>query len=313
MKVVSIVGARPNFIKLEPVSKELERQKIDHVIIHTGQHYDYQMSKIFFEELQIPEPHYNLGVGSDTPARQLGNIIKECDILTKEEPDVVLVYGDTNSTLGGGIAAVKNSIPVGHVEAGLRCYDRMMQEELNRVLTDHLSEILFCPTKNAVRNLEKEGLGDRAFYTGDVMVETLNNYIKCLNFKILKELGLTERGYILLTLHRAENVDNVNKLKEIIVTLKELSKEETIVFPVHPRTLKNLSLFGLFSDLKNENIKVANPLSYSNFLALEKNAKLIMTDSGGVQKEAYILGIPCITLRERTEWIETVECGWNFL
>ncbi|MCQ5373702.1 MAG: UDP-N-acetylglucosamine 2-epimerase (non-hydrolyzing) [Candidatus Methanomethylicia archaeon] len=313
MKVVSIVGARPNFIKLGPIAKELSHKKIDHVIIHTGQHYDYEMSKIFFDELKIPDPNYNLGVGSDNQAKQLGSIIRECSILAKEEPDVVLVYGDTNSTLGGALAAVKNMVPVAHVEAGLRCYNRKMQEEINRVLTDHLSDFLFCPTEVAMRNLEREGLKERAFLSGDIMVETLNSYIPYLNDNIVNELGLIKKEYILLTLHRAENVDNKERLEAIITSINEVSKYEVIVFPIHPRTKKNIELFGFASNLINENIKLIRPLGYRDFLSLEKNAKLIMTDSGGVQKEAYLLGVPCITLREETEWAETVNCGWNIL
>ncbi|MEM3365830.1 MAG: UDP-N-acetylglucosamine 2-epimerase (non-hydrolyzing) [Candidatus Methanomethyliaceae archaeon] len=313
MKVISIVGARPNFIKLEPIAKEFASKGFEHVIVHTGQHYDYEMSKIFFDEFNIPEPNYNLGVGSETHAKQLGNIIIKCEILVKERPDIVLVYGDTNSTLGGAIASAKNLIPVAHVEAGLRSHNRKMQEEINRVLTDHISDILFCPTKSAMINLEREGLGRFAYNTGDVMVEVLNRYIAKIRDAMINRLNIDKKEYILLTLHRAENVDNKERLKLLISAISEISKDEKVVFPIHPRTYKNLFLFNFWSKLNNENIKIINPLSYIDFISLEKNARLIITDSGGVQKEAYLLGVPCITLREETEWVETVEYGWNIL
>lgn len=311
MKVASIVGARPNFIKLAPVSREL-RKEFDEIIIHTGQHYDYEMDKIFFDELGIPEPDYHLGVGSGTHGYQTGEMIKRIEeVLMKEKPDLVLVFGDTNTTLAGALAAVKLHIKVAHVEAGLRSFDKRMPEEINRVLVDHCSDMLFCPTKTAVENLKREGIVEGVYLVGDVMVDILKECIEIAEkrSKILDELDLKPKEYYLATVHRAENTDNFERLKNIVEAFCEIGN---IVFPCHPRTEKRLKEYGLWDKL-TENVRVIKPVGYLDMLILEKNAKKIITDSGGVQKEAYILKVPCITLRETTEWIETVEDSWNVL
>jgi len=312
MKVASIVGARPNFIKLAPLSREI-RKYFDEIIIHTGQHYDYEMDRIFFEQLRIPEPDYHLGVGSGTHGYQTGEMLKRIEkVLIDEKPDLVIVYGDTNTTLAGALAAVKLNIPLAHVEAGLRCYDKKIPEEINRVLTDHCSDLLFCPTKRAVENLKREGITKGVYLTGDVMVDAIKQNITIAEnvSTILNDLNVKPKDYYLVTVHRAENTDNIDKLKNIVDALCEI--DNNVVFPCHPRTEKALKKFGLWDKLKRS-VNVIKPVGYLDMLVLEKNAKKIITDSGGVQKEAYIFKVPCITLRERTEWIETVEDGWNML
>jgi len=315
MKIATVVGARPQFIKMAPVSRELKKAGIDEVIIHTGQHYDYEMNRIFFEQLNIPEPDYYLGVGSGSHGHQTGEMLKRIEeVLMKEEPDLVLVYGDTNSTLAGALAAVKLYIRVAHVEAGLRSFDKRMPEEVNRVLTDHVSDYLFAPTETAVKNLYNEGIKDRVYLTGDVMYDALLYNIKIArkNSKILDELGLKPKEYLLATVHRAENTDNRENLENIIEAFIE--SQELIVFPAHPRTQKYLKAYRLMEKIeKATNIILIPPVGYLDMLVLEENARKILTDSGGVQKEAYFLKVLCITLRERTEWVETVEDGWNVL
>jgi UDP-N-acetylglucosamine 2-epimerase (non-hydrolysing) len=318
MKIVTVVGARPQFIKASSVSRAIEefnqsagREAIKEIMVHTGQHYDYKMSRVFFEELDLKEPDYHLSVGSGTHGWQTGEMLKRVEeVLIQEKPDIVLVYGDTNSTLAGALAASKLHIPIAHVEAGLRSFNKKMPEEINRVLTDHISQYLFCPTKTAVENLAREGIKEGVYLVGDVMCDVLLSNLERVKekSKILETLGLRSRKYLLATIHRAENVDNPYNLKSIIEAFSSL--EETIVFPVHPRTQKALSGLDI---CVNSNICVINPVGYLDMLNLEKNARLILTDSGGVQKEAYILGVPCLTLREETEWIETVEAGWNSL
>jgi len=311
MKIASIIGARPNFIKLAPVSKEL-RKEFDEVIIHTGQHYDYEMNKIFFDELGIPEPDYHLGAGSGSHGYQTGEMLKRIEeVLMKEKPDLVLVFGDTNTTLAGALAAVKLHIKVGHIEAGLRSFDKRMPEEINRALTDHCSDILFCPTVTAVKNLKNEGIAEGVYLTGDVMVDALQNNIEIAEkkSKILDELNLKPEEYYLATVHRAENTDDFSRLRSIVDAFCEI---EHIVFPCHPRTEKMLKKFNLWDRLQ-KSVKVIKPVGYLDMLVLEKSAGKILTDSGGVQKEAYIFKVPCITLRENTEWVETVEDGWNVL
>lgn len=314
MKIVTIVGARPQFIKLASLSQKLKGQ-CKEVLIHTGQHYDYEMSKVFFDELGISTPDYHLEVGSDSHGAQTGKmLIKIEEVLVKEKPDVVLVYGDTNSTLAGALAPSKLNIPVGHVEAGLRSFDRGMPEEINRVVSDHLSSFCFAPTKTAVDNLKKEGIENGVYLIGDVMYDAALKGIEIARSKsqILAQLGLKEKGYLLVTFHRAGNTDIFNNLASIVDALIELN--ERVVFPVHPRTKKALADYGLLDKLAgNPHLKIITPVGYFDFLLLEYQAKKILTDSGGVQKEAYFFKVPCITLRENTEWVETVEDGWNIL
>jgi UDP-N-acetylglucosamine 2-epimerase len=311
MKVASIVGARPNFIKLAPISR-LIRRDLEEIIIHTGQHYDYEMDKIFFQELQISDPNYHLGIGSGSHGQQTGEMLKRIEeVLLEEKPDLALVFGDTNTTLAGAIAASKLHIPIAHVEAGLRSFNRRMPEEVNRVLVDNCSDILFCPTRTAVDNLYREGMESKAYLTGDVMLDILQECIKIAERRsqILKDIGLKPKDYFLATVHRAENTDDPKRLKNIVNALCDLGNA---IFPCHPRTKKHLMNMDLWGDLE-KNAHPVKPLGYLDMLLLEKNAKKILTDSGGVQKEAYMLKTPCITMRDETEWVETVEDGWNVL
>ena len=314
-KIISIVGVRPNFVKLAALHKFLEKD-YDHVVVHTGQHYDYELSKAFFECLELPEPDYNLEVGSGTHGYQLGEMIKRTEkVLLKEKPNLVIVYGDANSTLAGALAAVKLHIKTAHVEAGYRSFDKKMPEEINRLLTDAISDLLFAPTKTAEKNLKKENVQGKICLTGDVMVDVLLKYMKTAeeNSRILKKLNLKPKEYITVTFHREENTENKTKAQNIVKALLKL-KNYKFVFPIHPRTKKALKKYKLLKKLeKAENIKVIPPLNYLDFVKLEKNSLKIITDSGGVQKEAYILGIPCITLRSTTEMPETVKEGWNKL
>ncbi|MFA5295994.1 MAG: UDP-N-acetylglucosamine 2-epimerase (non-hydrolyzing) [Methanoregulaceae archaeon] len=312
MKIVSIVGARPQFVKCAPLSREL-RKKHTEVLIHTGQHYDPDMSDVFFSELGIPEPDYHLGVGSGPHGKQTGEILFRVEeVLLGEEPDLVVVYGDTNSTLGGALAAAKIHIPVAHVEAGLRSFDRTMPEEINRVVTDHLSDLLFCPTMTAVENLEREGITRGVHLAGDVMVDALvyNRQLAMEQSTILDRLGLTPGSYLVMTVHRPSNTDSREHLQAILRAVDRSGK--TVVFPVHPRTDRYLQEYGLREGMPGQVI-CTEPLGYLDMLRLMADAGKILTDSGGVQKESYILTVPCITLRENTEWVETVEDGWNVL
>lgn len=313
MKVLSIVGARPQFIKVKPIVDELKKRKITHALVHTGQHYDYEMSKIFFDELNIPELDCNLEVGSHSQGKQTAQMLERAeDVFLKEKPDLVMVYGDTNSTLAGALAAVKLNIPLAHIEAGLRNYSLDMPEEVNRVLTDRISRLLFCPTKTAVENLKKEGIAEGVYLVGDVMYDIFLESQKFLNKRrILSKLNLKPKEYLLLTIHRQENTDNLENLKSILSALIE--SEKKIVFPIHPRTKKALKMIKNFRIKDFKKFLFINPLSYLDMLTLEKNAEKILTDSGGVQKEAYWLKVPCITLRDKTEWVETVKDGWNIL
>ncbi len=314
MRVLSIVGARPQFIKLAPISRELDENH-QHIIVHTGQHYDEELSRKFFRELEIPEPEYNLGVGSGMQGYQTGEMMKRIEeVLLKERADIVLVYGDTNSTLAGALAAVKLHITIGHIESGLRSFDRGMPEEINRIVTDHISDMLFASTQTAVKNLRREGIEKGVYNCGDVMLDAVfcNMRIAEKKSEILGRLGLNKEGYLLLTIHRVGNTDNKKNLEGICEALLDINEE--IVFPVHPRTEKYLRKYGFWNKLNNaENIRILKPVGYLDFLVLEKNSHKIITDSGGVQKEAYFLQVPCITLRENTEWVETVEDGWNVL
>lgn len=311
--ILTIVGARPQFIKAAPVSRVLRRAARE-ILVHTGQHYDYGMSAVFFEELAIPEPDYNLGIGSGSHGQQTGQMLIAIEaVLLTEKPDWVLVYGDTNSTLAGALAAVKLHIPLAHVEAGLRSFNRAMPEEHNRVLTDHAADLLFCPTPHAVELLAREGLTQGVYLTGDVMFDAFcyNAALADQRSTILAELELQPQAYYLATLHRPANTDDPARLQSLLDVLTTL--DLPVVFPVHPRTRQHIERHGLLPQSKIQNLKLIEPVGYLEMLALEKSAARILTDSGGVQKEAYMAGVPCITLREETEWVETVEAGWNIL
>ena len=312
MKIVSVVGARPQFIKCAPVSREI-RKKHTEILVHTGQHYDPEMSDIFFKELLIPRPDYHLDVGSGSHGQQTGDmLVRVEEILLHQKPDLVIVYGDTNTTLAGALAAAKLHIPVAHVEAGLRSFDRTMPEEINRVVTDHISDLLFCPTENAVKLLANEGITRGVHLVGDVMVDALefNKEIAEKRSPILERLGITPDQYLVLTVHRPANTDSQEHMESIIGAVGEAGMP--VVFPVHPRTHKCLEAYGMGGRLP-ANIIVTEPLGYLDMLKLMRHASKILTDSGGIQKEAYLLGVPCITLRENTEWVETVKEGWNVL
>jgi len=314
-KIASIVGVRPNFVKLAALN-ELLSEKYEHIIVHTGQHYDFELSKIFFECLELPSPSYNLEVGSGTHGYQLGEMIKRLErVLTKEKPELVIVYGDCNSTLAGALTAVKLHMKIAHVEAGYRSYDKTMPEEINRILTDHVSDLLFAPTRTAVNNLNKENVQGAIYLTGDVMVDMLVKYKDAAEekSKILVRLGIDPKSYILITFHRENNVEVKERLTNIVKALTKI-KHYKLVFPIHPRTKKALQTTRLYNKLKyNKNLIIIPPLNYLDFIKLENNALKIITDSGGVQKEAYVLGVPCITLRNTTEVIETVKEGLNIL
>jgi len=316
VRIVTIVGARPQFIKAAPVSRAIaERDKrlsnctIVEKIVHTSQHYDENMSKTFFDELKIPRPHYNLGVGSDTHGAQTGKMLEKIEqVLLKEKPDWCLVYGDTNSTLAGALASAKLHISVAHVEAGLRSFNRRTPEEINRVATDHLSSFLLCPTYAAITNLEAEGITQGVYQVGDVMYDSVLFNIRLAERSsfIMQRLGLTTKSFYLATIHRAENTDDHTRMNGILAAFARLKKP--IILPLHPRTKKALG-----SDLGKigTSIRVIEPVSYFDMLILEKNARVILTDSGGVQKEAYWFRVPCVTLRDETEWVELVHAGWN--
>ncbi len=317
MKIISIVGARPQFIKAAAVSRVLRStSEIEEVLVHTGQHYDENMSQVFFEELQIPKPDYNLGIGSGTHGAQTGRMLEAIEqVLMKEKPDSVLVYGDTNTTLAGALAGVKLHIPVAHVEAGLRSFNRRMPEEINRILTDHASDVLFSPTEAAVENLLREGIPeDRIHQVGDVMYDAAIYYAPRAKARsqILDHLELQPKGYILATVHRAENTDDTSRLRAIFEGLGIIAKKIPVLFLIHPRTRAALDQEGMMVDLP-KHLHLFEPIGYLDMIMLEKNARLIATDSGGVQKEAFFYQVPCITLREETEWVELVELGWNVL
>jgi UDP-N-acetylglucosamine 2-epimerase len=311
MKIVSIIGARPQFIKAAAVSRVLREQHRE-VLVHTGQHYDYEMSGIFFDGLDLPRPDVNLGVGSGSHAVQTGAMLKGVeDVLLAERPDYLVIYGDTNSTVAGALAASKLSVPVAHVEAGLRSFNRHMPEEINRVVADHLSDLLLCPSDTAVRNLTAEGITRNVHLVGDVMLDVLNWAKRRLAAEpsgILGRLGLAERRYILATVHRGENTDDVARLSQILHAINSL--DEPVVFPVHPRARKMIAEAHCRLE---PHVRLIEPVGYLDMVALASTARLILTDSGGLQKEAYWLGVPCLTMREETEWVETVEAGWNAL
>ena len=311
MKLLTVVGARPQFIKLAPVSKEI-RKFATEVIVHTGQHYDENMSDVFFDELGIPKPNYNLSIGSKSHGEQTGLMLAQLEkLIMEEKPTCVLVYGDTNSTLAGALAASKLHVPVIHVEAGLRSFNKKMPEEINRILTDHVSELLFVPTKVGVNNLKNEGIDTNVYEVGDVMYDAVLQNTEKANCRYsLEKYNIEEKEYVLLTLHRAENTDHKERFESIIKGLGDVKQQ--ILWPLHPRTKKYLNQYNI--DLaKYKHIKVTEPVGYLEMLLLMKNALRIITDSGGVQKEAYFMQTPCVTLREETEWVETVEVGANVL
>ena len=312
VKIVSVVGARPQFIKASALSRPLRRRATE-ILVHTGQHYDANMSQVFFDELGIPAPEYNLGVGSASHGAQTAAMLVALeDLLVAERPDWVLVYGDTNSTLAGALAAAKLHIPVAHVEAGLRSFNRLMPEEINRVVADHLSELLFCPSRLALENLAAEGIRQGVHVVGDVMAAALAYAVDRAEEEsaILERLGLTPKNYLLVTVHRAENTDDPQRLQNILSVLAQI--KEPVLLPLHPRTRKLIEELD-FDASAAPNLRLIEPLGYLEMVRLEKSARLILTDSGGIQKEAYWLGVPCITLRDETEWLETVELGWNTL
>jgi UDP-N-acetylglucosamine 2-epimerase len=314
MKIATIVGARPQFIKAAPVSKALRQAGHREILVHTGQHYDFKMSRVFFDELGLPEPDLNLEVGSGSHGWQTGQIlIRVEEVLRAEKPDWVLVYGDTNSTLAGAVAACKLHLPVAHVEAGLRSFNREMPEEHNRILTDHCSDLLFCPTQTAVDHLAREGIRRGVHWVGDTMYDAVLQFAEIARQRsnILMDLKLASKGYLLATVHRPYNTDVPENLVNILTAFQEVG--ERVVFPVHPRTRKKISELGNAVDIERLklNVQLIEPVGYLDMLTLEQNARLILTDSGGMQKEAYFFGVPCVTLRPETEWVETVEAGWN--
>jgi UDP-GlcNAc3NAcA epimerase len=316
VRVATIVGARPQFVKAAMLSRVLRALEIDEILIHTGQHYDDNMSQVFFEDLAIPAPTVNLAVGSGPHGAQTARMLEAIEAaLLSDRPDMAIVYGDTNSTLAGALAASKLKMPLGHVEAGLRSFDRQMPEEINRVLTDHASDLLFAPTRTAAENLAREGIaGPGVRVSGDVMYDAALHYGAKAerHSQILETLGLRPREFVLVTVHRAENTDDGERLDVFCSTLARLSREIPIVLPIHPRTRTALLKRNLMHEL-TESVRLIDPARYLDMMMLEKNARLIVTDSGGVQKEAFFYRVPCVTLRDRTEWVELVELGWNRL
>jgi UDP-GlcNAc3NAcA epimerase len=357
MKILSIVGARPQFIKAAIVSQQVRESGCEERLLHTGQHYDFNMSEVFFRELDLPEPDHYLGIGSGRHGEQTAKMLIGIEeVLLQEDPDVILIYGDTNTTLAGALAPVKLHIPVAHVEAGLRSHDRRMPEEINRIVADHCSDILFCPTQAAVRNLEAEGFhniirdsdfglqidncgfvpsadanpqsairnpqsaGPLVVNVGDVMLDVARHAMQRLDNEgrrkadVLDRYGLHPREYILATIHRAGNTDDPGRLGGIVQALNEIGAAGLkVLFPVHPRTRKGLEKFDLLRALNTDAVILCEPVSYLEMIALESEARLLLTDSGGVQKEAYFFGVPCVVARDETEWTELVEAGWNRL
>jgi UDP-N-acetylglucosamine 2-epimerase (non-hydrolysing) len=315
LKLALILGTRPEIVKLSPIIRQCSQDNLDFFVLHTGQHYSYLMDKVFFEQLELPNAKYNLDVGSGSHGQQTGKMIMGIEeVLQKEHPDVVLVQGDTNTVLAGAIAATKLGIKVGHVEAGLRSYDPTMPEETNRVLADHCSDYLFPPTEKSAQILLKEGIAkENIFMVGNTVVDSVNQNLSIANSKAdaLERLGLMDRRFILVTSHRQENVDNKQRFSNLIEGLKLVQQELDIplIYPIHPRARKQLQIF----DIDTSGLNLIEPLDYLSFLQLEGHAQLILTDSGGVQEEACILGVPCVTLRENTERPETIDVGANIL
>lgn len=315
MKILSIVGARPQFVKTAAVSREI-RKEHEEYLLHTGQHYDYEMSQLFFDELRIPAPDLNLEVGSGSQAAQTAAMLVGIEeVLEREKSDRVLVYGDTNSTLAGALAAAKLSIPVAHVEAGLRSFNRSMPEEVNRVVTDHLADLHFCPSDAAVENLATEGVTQGVHLVGDVMADVLEwarAQAEQSSSESADAMGLEPSGYLLATVHRAENTEAPDRLRGILAAFEQL--DEPVIWPMHPRVAQAVNrIAGSKQELANRNVRCIDPVGYFEMIRLAGSARLILTDSGGLQKEAYWLKTPCITLRDETEWIETLTDGWNAL
>ena len=311
IRITTVIGNRPQFIKAAAVSRRI-REHHEETLVHTGQHYDDEMSRVFFEELAVPAPDVELGAGGGTNTEQTARILSALEgVLAERQPQLVLVYGDTNSTLAGALAGAQARIPVAHVEAGMRSFDRSMPEEVNRVLTDHASDLLFCSTPAAMANLANEGVAGEAHLVGDVMADVSLAFapIAAERSRVLADLGLEPESFLLVTAHRAGNVDVPERLERLVEIVAALPGD--VVFPLHPRTAKRLDESGLRERLAE--VRVVPPLGYLDFLELARNARTVLTDSGGVQKEAYLLGTPCITLRDTTEWVETVEAGWNVL
>ncbi|MSX11200.1 MAG: UDP-N-acetylglucosamine 2-epimerase (non-hydrolyzing), partial [Actinobacteria bacterium] len=313
MKLVTVIGNRPQFIKAAAVSGPL-RAEHEEVLVHTGQHYDDELSTIFIDELGMPRPEIELEISGGSNSEQTARMIAAlAPLLAEQQPDAVLVYGDTNSTLAGALTAAQANIPVVHVEAGMRSFDRTMPEELNRILTDHCSELLLCPSQVALANLQNEGLGTRALLVGDVMVDVaeLMRPRAAANVAALEAAGVEPGGYLLATAHRAANVDDPARLALLVKLL--LAVPGPVVMPLHPRTRARLEQTGLLTELEQGDVRLLAPLGYLDFTALLLNARAVLTDSGGAQKEAYLAAVPCVTMRDTTEWTETVHSGWNSL
>lgn len=312
MKIVTVLGARPQFIKAATLSRVFAKQNVGEIIVHTGQHYDQNMSDIFFDQMQIPRPDHFLHISSKYHGEMTGRMLEGIEkILFVEKPDAVLVYGDTNSTLAGALAASKLHIPIAHVEAGLRSFNRRMPEEINRVLTDHVSKWLFAPTNSAVTNLLNEGIDRQSIYqVGDVMYDAVLYYqdISEHQSKIIHELNLKNNPFVLVTIHRAENTNDRERFSQILKALNNVAESRTVIFPMHPRTRSILE-----NDSLLKNVTVIDPVGYLDMIALQKHCRLVVTDSGGVQKEAFLNSKYCITVREETEWVELVEAGFNYL
>lgn len=319
MKLAIILGTRPEIIKLSPIIRLCESKKLDYFLLHTNQHYSYEMDRIFFNDLKLPQPTFNLNIGSGSHGYQTGRMLEGTEnILLKENPDVTVIEGDTNTTLAGALASVKLHVPVAHVESGMRSFDMKMPEEINRVLTDHCAHFLFCPTKSAKKNLLNEGIGESKIYlVGDTLADATIYNIKIAekHSSILKTLEIKSKKYFLITIHRVSNVDEKENLTEILKAIKTISElyDIPVTFPIHPRTKKRVKEFELEKLLEIDNVKVIEPVGYLDFLMLEKNALVALTDSGGVQEECCYLKTPCVTLRNETEWEETVEAGANIL
>ncbi|MFB3056099.1 MAG: non-hydrolyzing UDP-N-acetylglucosamine 2-epimerase [Ignavibacteriaceae bacterium] len=316
-KIISVVGARPNFMKIAPIHRAFQKYKeeIHHLICHTGQHYDEKMSKIFFDDLELSKPDFYLGVGSGSHAEQTAKIMIEFEkILLKENPGLIIVVGDVNSTIACSLTASKLNIPTVHVEAGLRSFDRKMPEEINRILTDTIAEYLFVTEKSGLINLKNEGISeDKVYFVGNVMIDSLIHFLpKTMNSKILDQLKIESKNYVLVTLHRPSNVDEKENLISLVNLLNNISLKRKVVFPIHPRTKNNLDAFGILSSL-NPDVILTDPIGYIDFITLIKNCELILTDSGGIQEESTYLGVQCITIRTTTERPITVEIGTNQL